>query len=242
MRRPLIAGNWKLQGHKSDLAWASELRDQFSAAPEAEIAICPPNPWLISMAEAGPDWLLVGAQDCSAHERGAHTGEVAASMLAEAGCQYVIVGHSERRSDHGETNAIVREKAQRVLSAGMTPIICLGESLKDRDDGKAEDICRTQLVGSLPEAAARKIVLAYEPVWAIGTGRTATAEQAQAMHKTLRSSFRGSDREDLRILYGGSVKPDNAASLLSQPDIDGALVGGASLKAQSFADIIRAVG
>jgi len=162
-------------------------------------------------------------------------------MLADLGCRYVIVGHSERRADHGETDHVVQAKAQRALEAGLTPIICLGESLAEREAGKAEEVCRAQLLASLPPAPAADIVIAYEPLWAIGTGRTASAEDAQAIHHALRAACAPADRDALRILYGGSVKPANAPALLAQPDIDGALVGGASLDAASFAAIVDSV-
>lgn len=187
-----------------------------------------------------PDWLALGGQDCSAQGDGAHTGDISAAMLADLQCRYVIVGHSERRQDHAEDNARVRSKAEAALAAGLTPIICVGETLSQREAGAAESVVIEQMIASIPAADAAQLVIAYEPIWAIGTGRTATPEDAQAMHRALRAAWPGDDYEALRVLYGGSVKPDNAASLLSQPDIDGALVGGASLNAGDFSQIIRA--
>ena len=172
-------------------------------------------------------------------QSGAHTGDVSARMLAGLGCSHVIVGHSERRADHGEDNAIVRAKAKAALEAGLTPILCVGETLEQRESGDAEAVVITQMRASLPECAADQIVIAYEPVWAIGTGRTASPEDAQAMHAALRAAWPGSDGDALRILYGGSMNPANADALLSQSDIDGGLIGGASLKPEQFASIIR---
>lgn len=238
MRRALIAGNWKLHGLQENQSWIPALETAVTTPPSNDVAVCVPATLITTMAQTAPDWLSVGGQDCSVHEKGAHTGEISARMLADAGCSYVIVGHSERRADHGETDAVVKAKAERALEAGLTPIICLGESLGERDAGNAEDVCRDQLLASIPEAPAAKVVIAYEPIWAIGTGRTATAQQAQDMHEILRQAWPGDDRDALRLLYGGSVKPANAAELLAQRDIDGALVGGASLDAESFASII----
>ncbi len=243
MRRALIAGNWKLNGTRADLAWLEKLNTAVGDADlTCDVAVCPPATLISPMAERAPEWLGLGGQDCSQHIQGAHTGEVAASMLADLGCKYVIVGHSERRADHGESDAVVKAKAERALEAGLTPIICLGESLEQREAGKAETVCRAQLLASLPDAPAADIVIAYEPIWAIGTGRTASAQDAQSIHHALRDAFASGDRDALRILYGGSVKPSNAQALLAQPDIDGALVGGASLDAKSFADIIDSAG
>ncbi len=242
MRRALIAGNWKLHGQRQDLQWLEALSSQLGKPPACDIVLCPPATLLSDMVGQAPDWIAVGAQDCSRHGSGAHTGEISAAMLADIGCRYVIVGHSERRADHGETDAVVKAKAEQALAVGLTPIICLGESLQERDAGRADEVCQAQLLASLPDAAASDVIIAYEPIWAIGTGRTASAEQAQDIHQVLRAAFRGQNRDALRILYGGSVKPDNAAALLRQPDIDGALVGGASLDPVSFAAIIDSVG
>ncbi len=240
MRRALIAGNWKLHGVRADLQWIDALgRGLAGGAPGCEVVVCPPFTLLGAMSDRKPDWLEIGGQDCSVNDAGAHTGDVAAAMLADAGCRYVIVGHSERRSGHGETDSIVRRKAERAIAAGLVPIICVGESLDKREAGQAERFCTRQLTASLPDAPADSMVVAYEPVWAIGTGRTASAQDAQAIHKALRAAVPRGDGEALRILYGGSVKPDNAAGLLKQTDIDGALVGGASLDAASFAAILR---
>lgn len=239
MRRALIAGNWKLHGARADIAWVDSLGMALAeTALTCDVAVCPPATLIAPLAQCAPDWLGLGGQDCSQHAQGPHTGEVAASMLADLGCKYVIVGHSERRADHGETDAVVKAKAQRALEAGLTPIICLGESLEQREAGEAETVCQAQMLASLPDAPATDIVIAYEPIWAIGTGRTASAEDAQAIHHALRKAYASGDRDALRILYGGSVKPSNSQALLVQPDIDGALVGGASLDPSSFAEII----
>jgi triosephosphate isomerase len=240
MRRALIAGNWKLHGFRADLQWLEQVSASMNdGAPVCDVAVCPPATLIAAMAERAPGWIDVGAQDCSVNDAGAYTGEVSAAMLADAGCRYVIVGHSERRSSFGESDAIVRLKAERAIEAGLTPIICVGESLSQREAGEAEAFCTRQLRASMPDAPAGRMVVAYEPIWAIGTGQTASAQDAQAIHEALRAACPGGDGEALRILYGGSVKPGNAAALLSQKDVDGALVGGASLDARSFAAVLR---
>ena len=217
-----------------------------SAGPwAAEVAVCPPHPYLADVAAllqgSAIQW---GAQDCSAFESGAHTGEVAPAMLAELGCRYVINGHSERRADHAETDRQVADKARAALARGLTPIVCVGETLAEHDAGQTGAVVRRQLAAVVATLAddLPKIVVAYEPVWAIGTGKTATPDQAQAVHALLRMQLAAATAQagEMKILYGGSVKPDNAALLFAQADIDGGLVGGASLSAADFAAICRA--
>ncbi len=246
MRRKLVVGNWKMHG--SHAANAELLAGVLAARPfMTDAAVCVPFPYLsevaVTLASTGIAW---GAQDCSAHEQGAYTGEVSAPMLAEFGCRYVIVGHSERRAYHGESDQLVADKAKAALARGVTPIVCVGETLAQREAGETDAVVKRQLsavIHTLTHCIG-EIVVAYEPVWAIGTGRTATPEQAQQVHALLRSLLHAatphSDR--MRLLYGGSVKPDNAATLFAQPDIDGGLIGGASLKAPEFAAICRAAG
>ncbi len=248
MRVPLIAGNWKM--HKTareGTALASSLRDRLGPVQGVEVAVAPPFTALHAVASAlSGSPVRLAAQDVHWEPEGAYTGEVSAGMLREAGVVYVIVGHSERRSYFGEADAAVSRKACRCLEAGLTPIVCVGETLADRDGGRAFDVVQTQLRGALaplgPEAVDR-VVVAYEPVWAIGTGRTAADEQAQEIHAHVRSllaSLGGAERADrTRILYGGSVKPGNIRGIMAQPDVDGALVGGASLDAETFASIVR---
>jgi triosephosphate isomerase len=244
MRKKLVAGNWKMHGSRP--ANAELLAALIGGRPYgADVAVCVPFVYLSETAAtlAGSD-IRWGAQDVSAHEQGAYTGEVSASMLAECGCRSAIVGHSERRAYHGESDALVAEKAQAALSRGVTPIVCVGETLAQRDAGETEAVVKRQLSVVIHQLAhcAGEIVVAYEPVWAIGTGRTATPGQAQAVHAVLRAQLHAATGhgERIRILYGGSVKADNAASLFSQPDIDGGLIGGASLKAADFIAICRA--
>lgn len=244
MRRMLVAGNWKMNG----LAAARAELDAMSAGSdgaEPEILICPPATLIASFAAAaagGP--VTIGAQDCHADAAGAHTGDIAAEMLADAGARYVIVGHSERRADHAETDAMVRAKAAAAWRAGLAAIICLGETLDQRDRGETLDVVSSQLAGSLPEAAtAANTVIAYEPVWAIGTGRTASPAEIAEVHDHLRARLAdhaGDAGAGIRILYGGSVKPANAAEIFALENVDGGLVGGASLKASDFLAIIRA--
>jgi triosephosphate isomerase len=245
MRQQFVAGNWKMHGSLAgNAALVGEILAGVATA-RCEVAVCVPYPYLFQvqqLLQSSP--VALGAQDCSMHLSGAHTGEVAVGMLQEFGCQYVIVGHSERRADHHETDVQVAAKAERVLEAGMTPIVCVGETLQQREAGEtsAAVLRQLQAVTHLLGEQTRRIVVAYEPVWAIGTGRTATPEQAQEVHALLRAHLRSVHPEagDVRILYGGSVKPDNAAVLFSQPDIDGGLIGGASLKAADFLAIIAA--
>ena len=242
MRRKLVAGNWKMNGLLKDVEFLSSLTHAQTETPAADVLLCPPATLLSVMAARKPDWLQLGGQDCASQPSGAHTGDVSAQMLADLGCSHVIVGHSERRVDHGETDATVRAKSEAAIAAGLVPIICVGETLEQRESGQAEAVVKSQMLASLPDGVnARRVVLAYEPVWAIGTGRTASADDAQAMHASLRGAWPGADGQSLRILYGGSMNPDNAEALLEQSDIDGGLIGGASLKPDHFASIIRAV-
>ena len=244
MRRKLVVGNWKMHGSRP--ANAELLAALLAGRPyRADVAVCVPYVFLNDTAAtlAGSD-LRWGAQDCSAHEQGAYTGEVSAAMLAECGCRYVIVGHSERRAQHAESDALVATKAQLALARGMTPIVCVGETLAQREAGETEAVVKRQLsaVIHLLAHCASEIVVAYEPVWAIGTGLNATPEQAQAVHHVLRAQLQAATghADTMKILYGGSVKADNAATLFAQPDIDGGLIGGAALKAADFISICRA--
>ncbi|MFY8083051.1 MAG: triose-phosphate isomerase [Rubrivivax sp.] len=243
-RRSLVVGNWKMHGSRP--ANAALLDGILQARPFAcEVAVCVPFPFLSETAVtlAGSD-LRWGAQDCSAHEQGAFTGEVSAGMLAEFGCRYVIVGHSERRALHAESDPLVADKAKAALARGVTPIVCVGETLAQREAGQTEAVVKRQLSAVIHALGhcAGEMVVAYEPVWAIGTGLTATPEQAQSVHALLRAQLRAATAhaDAMRLLYGGSVKPDNAAALFAQPDIDGGLIGGASLKAADFVAICRA--
>lgn len=238
-RRPLIAGNWKMHGLKADAGWV----EAFAAAADTgacDVLVCPPFTLLETMGGLlSRHGLALGAQNCAEEAEGAFTGDVSAAMLADAGCSHVIVGHSERREGHAESDALVRRKALAAIEAGLVPVICVGEHRAERDSGQAVETVLAQLAGSLPDIPATQLVVAYEPVWAIGTGLTAGPEEAQAMHAAIRAAFPGADRDRLRILYGGSVKPGNAAALMACPDVDGALVGGASLDPDAFAQIVN---
>lgn len=240
-RRTLIAGNWKMHGLQADLGFFAEIADAASASA-AEILVCPPSTLLHAAAGACRGTAVrLGGQDCHADTAGAHTGDISAQMLRDAGAGYVIVGHSERRADHGETDAIVRAKAEAAMAAGLTPIVCIGETREQRERGEAADIVSRQLSGSLPtKANGTTAVIAYEPVWAIGTGLTASQDDVAEMHATIRAQL--DDFTAFRILYGGSVKPANAAALLALTDVDGALVGGASLESSDFRAIVAAAG
>jgi triosephosphate isomerase (TIM) len=249
MRKPVIAGNWKMYKTVSaSVATALALKPLVANANHCEVIIAPVFTALKSVADRleGSN-IKVAAQNCATERsEGAFTGEIAAFMLRDAGCSHVIVGHSERRQYFLETDQVVCQKAQAALAASLVAIVCVGETLEQRDNGKARDVVSEQLVGGLSGLTASdldRIIVAYEPVWAIGTGRTATPEQAQEMHAFIRRVFaeRHSSRaaDELRILYGGSVKPDNIDGLMKQADIDGALVGGASLNAESFAHIVN---
>lgn len=238
-RRTLMAGNWKMHGLKADTAWVEAFAGD-AGSPACEVLLCPPATLLDALrAPLAARSVALGAQDCSPEPEGAHTGDISAPMLADMGCSYVIVGHSERRSGHGESDGLVRRKAEAAIRAGLVPIICVGEQRAEREAGRAEATVLAQLAASLPDAPAGSVVIAYEPVWAIGTGLTAGPQEAQDMHAAIRAAFPGNDRESLRILYGGSVKPDNAAALIACPDVDGALVGGASLDPQAFARLVN---
>ena len=239
--RPLIAGNWKMNGLRAAMA---ELEAMLAGAPQvaakADLLVCPPATLIAVFAEKarGSKTVAVGAQDCHPKASGAHTGDLSAEMLGDAGASAIIVGHSERRADHGEGDALVRQKAEAVWRAGLTAIVCIGETREQRDAGKTLDICGAQLRGSLPDgASAGNLVVAYEPVWAIGTGLTPTVADVEQVHRFIRDQlnerFKGEGAK-IRILYGGSVKPSNAAELMAVANVNGALVGGASLKAADF--------
>jgi triosephosphate isomerase (TIM) len=229
--RQLIAGNWKMNGRLADVA---AYADAVRQAPEhVDILVCPPFPLLDRFAAAlSGSHIALGGQDCHANLQGAHTGDVSATLIKEAGANYVILGHSERRENHGETNADIAAKVAAAVTAGLTPIVCVGETETQRNAGEAEAVVRTQLLHSLPENFTG--IVAYEPIWAIGTGRTPTEADVATMHAAIRAALvaqLGPAGSGLRILYGGSVKPGNAASLLALPEVGGALVGGASLAA-----------
>ena len=243
MRRKLVVGNWKMNGSLVQLAEMTAIAEAARGTPGVDVAICPPAT-LIAPAVARSGGLPIGAQDVHAKESGAHTGDISAPMLKEVGAKLVIVGHSERRADHGETDAIVRAKAEVALAAGLQTIVCIGESAGEREAGRAVGICTAQLGGSLPDDWREgELVLAYEPIWAIGTGKVATCEDVGEMHAAIRRCLvdaYGERGGRIRILYGGSVKPDNAADIFAVDDVDGALVGGASLTAAQFVPIIEA--
>jgi triosephosphate isomerase len=244
--RPLIAGNWKMNGLKHSMAeFEAMIAGAGAVIAKADLLVCPPATLLAVFAEktggilpADQKVLALGAQDCHPKASGAHTGDISAEMLADAGASFVIVGHSERRADHAETDAQVRQKAEAAWRAGLTAIVCIGETQAHRDAEQTLHVCGGQLTGSLPDGAtAANLVVAYEPVWAIGTGLTPTAEDVKQVHHFIRdkliSRFKGEGAK-IRILYGGSVKPSNAAELMAVPNVNGALVGGASLKAADF--------
>lgn len=243
--KKLIAGNWKMNGSAASNAALVQALLSGSSDWQCSVAVCVPAPYLAQVqglvAGTGID---LGAQDVSQHESGAFTGEASASMLQDFGTRYAIVGHSERRQYHGETDVVVATKAQRALAAGITPIVCVGETLAEREAGRTEEVVKRQLAAVIHANGhcISEIVVAYEPVWAIGTGKTATPEQAQQVHAVLRAQLRAASAQADRvhILYGGSMNAANAAQLLSQADIDGGLVGGASLKAADFLSIIAA--
>ena len=248
MRRPLIAGNWKMNLDRDGSVALAQGIAESPHGEGAEVLICPPYVYLDAVVQAtNGSSVSVGAQDVYFEGNGAFTGEISTSMLADLGCKYVILGHSERRNVIGETDELINRKVHAVLAAGLIPVVCVGELLEQREAGQTAEVVRAQFEGSLAgvsEEQMRSIVIAYEPVWAIGTGKTATPEQAQEVHadlrKLLEEHYNTGLAESVRILYGGSVKPANAKELMTQPDIDGALVGGASLKADSFGAIIDA--
>jgi triosephosphate isomerase (TIM) len=243
-RRKLVAGNWKMNGLRGDCtALAGDLARRVRAqagGSGCELLLCPPAT-LLSLVHAAlaSSPIALGGQDCHAERQGAHTGDISAEMLADAGCTYVILGHSERRRDHLESDADIRLKMLAAARAGLTPILCVGETLPQREAGIATEIVARQLAGSIPEdAAADSLVIAYEPVWAIGTGRSATGDDIMAMHRAIRARLSPATR----ILYGGSVNPKNAAAVLGLAEVDGTLVGGASLNAEDFWTIARCCG
>jgi triosephosphate isomerase len=244
--RYLIAGNWKMNCRRQDgSALATSLAEKLGAAPHPrfDLLLCPPATILDIVAQAvSGSAVLIGGQDCHADADGAHTGDIAAEMLADLGARFVIVGHSERRQNHGETDALVQAKAAAALRAGLTAIVCVGETEPERDAGQAESVVVAHVKGSIPAGAtADNLVVAYEPLWAIGTGRTPTIADIAAMHANIRRTLAGlvEQPERVRILYGGSVKASNAAEILAVADVDGALVGGASLKAAEFWSIAQ---
>ncbi|WP_045390470.1 triose-phosphate isomerase [Falsirhodobacter sp. alg1] len=240
--RGLAAGNWKMNGTKADLAEVADLLKAHSA-PACDVLLCPPATLLSRMAEAAKGTsLAVGGQDCHAKASGAHTGDVSADMLADAGATHVILGHSERRADHGESDVMVADKVTAAQAAGLTTIVCIGETEGDRDAGRTLDIIGSQIDGSLPATCeAGKLVVAYEPIWAIGTGRTPSLDEIAEVHAFLRNQLSPRFGDGIRLLYGGSVKPGNAAEIFALPNVNGALVGGASLKAADFGGIIAAL-
>ncbi|KZX50340.1 triose-phosphate isomerase [Halioglobus sp. HI00S01] len=246
MRRPLVAGNWKMHGSRDSVGTLLNGLMAQSVPETVDVAVCPTYVHLDqAVAACANSVIAVGAQDCWHAEPGAYTGDVAAVMLKELGCEWVILGHSERRSYHAEADALIAAKLQAAAAAGLKPIVCVGETLDQRESGEAEAVVARQLRGSLEGAVGTAgLVIAYEPVWAIGTGLTASPEQAQQMHAFIRKQLQdlGVDAQQTRILYGGSVKPGNAGELFAQDDIDGALVGGAALKAEDFNAIIAAAG
>ena len=245
-RRPLIAGNWKMNGLKASM---SELAAIWQGAADvgkkADLLICPPATLLFTATGlVTGSQVAIGAQDCHPAASGAHTGDISAEMIADTGASHVIVGHSERRADHGESDAVVRSKAEAAWRAKLVAIVCVGETQAERDAGQALEVVGRQLAGSVPDGAtAANLVVAYEPVWAIGTGRTPTAKDVEEVHGFIRDRLKerlSQQGDGIRILYGGSVKPSNAAELMAVPNVDGALVGGASLKAVDFLAIAAA--
>ena len=245
MRRKLVAGNWKMNNTRETLAELDGIAAAAGEHPDVDVAVAVPATLLLAAAERAPG-LMLGAQDVHSAEKGAHTGCISAAMIADAGGRFTLVGHSERRADQGETDADVRAKAESAHRHGLNVILCVGETLAERDAGRAEAVVTAQLEGSLSQgAAAEWLSIAYEPVWAIGTGRTPTVEDVAAMHGAIRAKLRallGEEADAMRLLYGGSVTADNAAALLGAGDVDGALVGGASLTAAKFVPIVAAAG
>jgi triosephosphate isomerase (TIM) len=244
--KPLVAGNWKMNGRRAALAELQAIREGVSGggAGRAEIVICPPATLIAEAVKVAGEGLGIGGQDCHAEAEGAHTGDISAEMLADLGASYVIVGHSERRTDHDETSETVRAKAEAAWRAGLTPIVCIGETQEERDAGRTLDVVENQLGYSLPDGATgARLVVAYEPVWAIGTGLTPTAADVAEVHGFIREALNarfGPEGSSIRVLYGGSVKPANAKELLGVKNVDGALVGGASLKSSDFLGIAKA--
>ncbi|THD84422.1 triose-phosphate isomerase [Aliigemmobacter aestuarii] len=243
--RKLAAGNWKMNGTATALAEVAALAAAHPA-PGCEVLLCPPATLIDRMANAARGTpVMVGGQDCHARESGAHTGDISAAMLRDAGASHVILGHSERRADHGETDAAVAAKTQAAWGTGLVAIVCVGETEAQRDAGQTLAVVGAQLAGSVPDGAtAAALVIAYEPVWAIGTGRTPTNAEIAEVHRFMRAELAarfGAEAAGMRLLYGGSVKPSNAAEIFALPDVDGALVGGASLKAADFGAIVAAL-
>ncbi len=243
--KKLIAGNWKMNGSLvTNQALLAALAEGLATKPACDIAVCVPAPYLAQVQSLKAVAIDLGSQDVSAQASGAFTGEISATMLKDFGARYAIVGHSERRQYHGETDALVADKAKAALAAGITPIVCVGETLAEREAGRTEEVVKRQLAAVIHTNGhcISEIVVAYEPVWAIGTGKTASPEEAQAVHAVLRAQLKAATEYSgrVRILYGGSMNAANAASLLGQPDIDGGLIGGASLKAADFLSIIAA--
>lgn len=242
--KPIVAGNWKMNGLKQALDEAAAVRDGVADFAAADVMICPPATLLAPLVETlQGSAVIAGAQDCHAAEKGAHTGDISAEMIRDVGAGAVIVGHSERRADHGETSRVVRAKAEAAHRAGLVAIVCIGETAGERRAGLTLDVVARQLRDSLPEGCtAANTVIAYEPVWAIGTGLTPTPDDVAEVHASIRSKLETAfpaDGASMRILYGGSVKPENAATLMAVENVNGALVGGASLKAADFLGIIR---
>lgn len=249
MRVPFIAGNWKMNTTASETEeLLNSLKSLLFKENNIDVAVCPPFPYLkLASRLLGGSRIRLGAQNMYWETAGAYTGEVSSGMLKDAGCDLVILGHSERRQYFGETDDMVHRKIQQALRSGLGPIVCVGETLEEREGGKTEEVVETHIRGCFDDLSAedmKEITVAYEPVWAIGTGKTASPEQAQDVHRFIRewirNTFGDEVADSIRIQYGGSVKPENAESLMVQPDIDGALVGGASLKAASFASIVKA--
>lgn len=249
-RKILIAGNWKMNGLSADgAALAKEVAAEVKklGKTECEFLVCPPFTLLATVKKAlRGSKVALGAQDCHAAEKGAHTGDISPLMLKDAGCAYVIVGHSERRADHGESSEAVCQKAEAAYKAGLKAVICIGETEAERDAGKTIDVCTRQILASVPQTAtAANTVIAYEPVWAIGTGKTPTAADVEEVHAAIRKvvakKLGKATANKIRLLYGGSVKPSNAAELLALEDVDGGLIGGASLKASDFMGIAASV-
>jgi triosephosphate isomerase len=245
MPRKIAAGNWKMNGLSADLDEVQELV-RAHPSPQCDVIICPPATLVGALAWASEQSaLMVGAQDCHANFSGAHTGDISAAMLAEAGASHIITGHSERRTDHGETNEMIAAKTAAIWAAGLTAIICVGETAAERDAGQTLDVVRDQIAGSVPDSAnPRNTILAYEPIWAIGTGRTATPAEIAEVHAAIRATLidrLGPNSAEMSLLYGGSVKAGNAAEIFAVADVDGALVGGASLKSADFGPIVAAL-
>ena len=248
MRKPLMAGNWKMNGtREQNAALVRALADNVEVSDKATMLLCPPSVYVTEVCrQLNGSGILLGGQNCSTEETGAYTGEVSADMLKDVGCQYVIIGHSERRALYGETDSVVARKFLAAQKAGLVPVLCVGETLEERESGITNDVIRRQLTAVLDLSgveAFAKAVVAYEPVWAIGTGKTASPEQAQEIHAFMRGLIGERDAtiaDSLQLLYGGSMKASNAAQLLGMPDVDGGLVGGASLQADEFIKIFEA--